>query len=663
MSSNDANELDYSSTDYKYWKEKYLEEADIVRETQAELDDFQVSSRELEAELESDLARTEKAKMDLMVKVERAETERDEWKAKFVALQTSHNTTTASLQRELDQLRQTHQQVMVQMRELEMGNDDLERNERAVSSSLADVEAKYAKTLEEKILLEHELLDKANVEEECQRLKDEVRDANLEITVLKDQLQQARSYAKAQQRSSTYDSSTSGTVSFKPQIPSCENILKQRPPSDLQLSDLSPTTEQIARQFSRSSSESSTNFALSRNASSSSPDSSIGHEALMKRAGLPPTWNSPASSDRTATISRSQTMSSFVPSRLPTGIPSTNPRPTLASRLPASTSSSSAISSSGTASKSRGVQMVSEMRARVRNLEQRLHTRVPRLRMGSISKPKAEAASAPTTSQIKPNGIPEFKTPERDRFKRRSADIEYEKRAALNAANGDTSGWVLIMEDNMTPSPTKDRDKARRRLSSPTSSPSPFSISSRSTNRTSSSRTSNNSSGDVNIGKGRPQSRLSQGGRDSMSTVSTRSSLSTPTSRPTSPTFLSTPPPGFSNSALPTLKRAVTVQKQKRASLGRGMPSGTPPSYLQPPNNYREKLAAAAAIAVSASDKSLPPTPKSAAKSPRPPSATGQSRIGRPSPVTSGRRSSADNNSKGLAVKDLGRWRSGSAAS
>lgn len=63
-----------------YWKEKYLEEADMVRETQAELDEFQISSKELEAELESDLMRTEKAKMDLMVKVERAETERDEWK-------------------------------------------------------------------------------------------------------------------------------------------------------------------------------------------------------------------------------------------------------------------------------------------------------------------------------------------------------------------------------------------------------------------------------------------------------------------------------------------------------------------------------------------------------------------------------------------------------
>ena len=65
--------------------------------------------------------------------------------------------------------------MKVELRELEMGNDDLERNERAVSSSLADIESKYSRALEEKILLEHELLDKANLEEECQRLKDELR--------------------------------------------------------------------------------------------------------------------------------------------------------------------------------------------------------------------------------------------------------------------------------------------------------------------------------------------------------------------------------------------------------------------------------------------------------------------------------------------------------
>ena len=92
-----------------------------------------------------------------------------------MSLQTNHNTTTTSLQRELDSLRQENQTMKVQLRELEMGNDDLERNERAVASSLSDIEAKYSRALEEKILLEHELLDKAHLEEECQRMKDELR--------------------------------------------------------------------------------------------------------------------------------------------------------------------------------------------------------------------------------------------------------------------------------------------------------------------------------------------------------------------------------------------------------------------------------------------------------------------------------------------------------
>jgi nuclear distribution protein NudE len=99
-----------------------------------------------------------------------------------MSLQTTHNTTTTSLQRELDTLQQDYQKIKVQLRELEMGNDDLERNERAVSSSLADIEAKYSRALEEKILLEHELLDKANLEEECQRLKDDLRGRSLYLS-------------------------------------------------------------------------------------------------------------------------------------------------------------------------------------------------------------------------------------------------------------------------------------------------------------------------------------------------------------------------------------------------------------------------------------------------------------------------------------------------
>lgn len=52
----------------------------MLAETRAELDDFQLSSKELEEELVKELDHTEKVQQDLKRKVAKAETERDEWK-------------------------------------------------------------------------------------------------------------------------------------------------------------------------------------------------------------------------------------------------------------------------------------------------------------------------------------------------------------------------------------------------------------------------------------------------------------------------------------------------------------------------------------------------------------------------------------------------------
>jgi hypothetical protein len=58
--------------------------ADMLAETRAELDEFHYSSKELEEELIRELERTEKAQQDLKVKVAKAESDRDEWKARLV---------------------------------------------------------------------------------------------------------------------------------------------------------------------------------------------------------------------------------------------------------------------------------------------------------------------------------------------------------------------------------------------------------------------------------------------------------------------------------------------------------------------------------------------------------------------------------------------------
>lgn len=72
-----------SSTD---WKAKYIDVADMLAETRAELDDFHHSSKELEEELEKELERTEKVQQDLKIKVAKAEQERDEWKVCLVRI-------------------------------------------------------------------------------------------------------------------------------------------------------------------------------------------------------------------------------------------------------------------------------------------------------------------------------------------------------------------------------------------------------------------------------------------------------------------------------------------------------------------------------------------------------------------------------------------------
>ncbi|KAJ6604768.1 hypothetical protein DFH09DRAFT_897836 [Mycena vulgaris] len=644
----DDNQLSYSSS--SDWREKYNEVADMLAETRAELDEFHIASRELEAELEAELQRTEKSQQDLKVKVARAETERDEWKSKFMSLQTNHNTTTTTLQRELDKLRQEHQIIKVQLRELEMGNDDLERNERAVSSSLADIESKYSRALEEKILLEHELLDKANLEEECQRLKDELRDANVEVSILKDQI--------AAQSASDNTSIAPSSLFPKLTPQSDDDLLSTPAPADLQLEDLFPSTDSLP--------------------SVDSTPRAKAQSALVNRSGAAPYKSSMSTPPGSSGIARSSTL----PSLYSLSPRSPNYRPPAARNA----STMSTNSTSSTTSKNKGVQMVSEMRARVRNLEQKIHTRVPRLRMGSITgRPSANALAASTIT----NGSAGSSNPKASvrasweslTSTRRSADQP--KRSTESETDKskkrDSAGWVLIMEDS--PSPPKPKAGERRRASSPlgmitfrpaasTSAVSPTAA------------TATNKSNPLNqstmptTGLRRPQSRLSGGS----TTISIPSSSSS-SSRPATPTFLPIPSGGLyahsSTAGASGLKRSTGPSApnpySKRSSLGvlsastaamppppepRDRPTTLPP----PPRPGSGTPSSLASSKYSDTGKVLPQLPglhtnvtMRAPKAGPASSLLSQSRIGRPS-STGGRKSAGDAEGEGL------RPRSGSTA-
>lgn len=64
------------------WKNKYYEAADLLAETKAELDEFQIASKELEDELERELQRTENEKERLRHLSDKAEKECNEWKVR-----------------------------------------------------------------------------------------------------------------------------------------------------------------------------------------------------------------------------------------------------------------------------------------------------------------------------------------------------------------------------------------------------------------------------------------------------------------------------------------------------------------------------------------------------------------------------------------------------
>jgi hypothetical protein len=108
--------------------------------------------------------------------------------------------------------------------------------------------------------------------------------------------------------------------------------------------------------------------------------------------------------------------------------------------------------------KSKGVQMVSEMRARVRNLELKIHSRVPRLRMGSFSrstsprhlKSPANENSTPL-NQNRPS-IDQLSLGSRSRTSMESN----------NRQGAESPGWVLILEETPVRNVRKDGERVRR---------------------------------------------------------------------------------------------------------------------------------------------------------------------------------------------------------
>ncbi|KAG0161542.1 hypothetical protein PDIDSM_9076 [Penicillium digitatum] len=159
---------------------------------EAELADFQFSSRELEAEMEKDIEASEKRERQLKEKLDTMRYEVDEWKTKYKQSKSEGNSVQNNLQKEITTLRDANRTLQLKLRDIEVANDDYERQARNTTSSLEDMESKYNIGIERGVLLEEEIRNGEQEREQLridnQRLRDELSDLKIEAEIIQEKL-------------------------------------------------------------------------------------------------------------------------------------------------------------------------------------------------------------------------------------------------------------------------------------------------------------------------------------------------------------------------------------------------------------------------------------------------------------------------------------------
>ncbi|KAI1828267.1 NUDE protein [Xylaria intraflava] len=160
-----------------------------------ELSEFRESSHELEAELEKDLDNADKQQRALERKVESLQFEVDEWKEKHKKAKTESNSAQTTLEKEITALRDNYRGLQLKFRDIEVANDDFERQARNTTSSLEDLESKYNVAIERTVLMEEEIKigeqERETLRIENQRLREELSDAKIEAEIMQDKVKKA----------------------------------------------------------------------------------------------------------------------------------------------------------------------------------------------------------------------------------------------------------------------------------------------------------------------------------------------------------------------------------------------------------------------------------------------------------------------------------------
>jgi len=176
-----------SKEEASYWKETAEEYFQKLQDVRDEFEEFQEGSRELEAELETQLEQYENRVSDLVSTKCKLEEENESLKEKVETLERTSYSQITQLQDENVQIKAVRDEMTRYIRELEQTNDDLERAKRATIDSLESFDARLNNAIERNAFLENELEEKEQLVITVQRLKDESRDLKSELAVNSDE--------------------------------------------------------------------------------------------------------------------------------------------------------------------------------------------------------------------------------------------------------------------------------------------------------------------------------------------------------------------------------------------------------------------------------------------------------------------------------------------
>ncbi|KAG9242523.1 nuclear distribution protein nude [Calycina marina] len=183
--SSPPNDLSSPETALAWYKAQY-------ETLEHELAEFKASSEELEAELEKDVSDAENRERALQQRAETLGFEVDEWKTKCKQSKIEAGSAQAALQKEITSLRDSNRTLQLNLRDIEVQNDDFERQARNTSSSYEDLESKYNVAIERAVMMEEQMTlgeqEREELRIETQRLRDQLSDLKIEAEIMQEKL-------------------------------------------------------------------------------------------------------------------------------------------------------------------------------------------------------------------------------------------------------------------------------------------------------------------------------------------------------------------------------------------------------------------------------------------------------------------------------------------